>query len=258
MIKSSILEEDLNYINYKKYIPNVILSANPNLQPDNYLVIALYDCDTKLAFIKEGQEHWRDWVYLDRRQRCLHDVTFYKNQIFVVGRRGRIVSFDVNDCNVPRKRPKAKRFTPPAPFRTYAANSNLVKSSKGDHLWHVRRLLSFCNVTNIHKYREKFMVYKVMFDLKIGAVVQQVEVKSIGDEALFLGGGHSVSVLASNFPGCKPNSMYYTNYDVPYFEHADRKPYRIFSLENQNVTLHEVCPRHAQLAGGVWILPAFN
>ncbi|KAL6187848.1 hypothetical protein ACLB2K_039243 [Fragaria x ananassa] len=242
MIKSSILEEDLNYyiINYKKYIPNVILSANPNLQPDNYLVIALYHCDTKLAFIKGGQEHWKDWVYLDRRQRCLHEVTFYKNQIFIVGSRGRIVSFDVNYCNVPRKRPKAKRLTPPAPFRTYAANSYLVKSSKGDHLWHVRRLLSFCNVTNIHKYREKFMVYKVMFDLKNGAVVQQVEVKSIGDEALFLGGGHSVSVLASNFPGCKPNSIYYTNYDVPYFEHACRKPYRIFSLENQNVTLHEV------------------
>lgn len=42
--------------NYKKYIPNVILSANPNLNPDNYLVIALYDCDSKLAFIKGGQE----------------------------------------------------------------------------------------------------------------------------------------------------------------------------------------------------------
>ncbi|XP_024196436.1 uncharacterized protein LOC112199690 [Rosa chinensis] len=157
---SPILKDDLNY---KKYILNVILSANPNLHPDNYLVIVLYG-------------------YSDTR-----------------------------------KRPKAKRLTPLAPFKTYAANSYIVKSSKGDHLWHVRRLVSYSDVTNIFKSTEKFMVYKVVFNVKDGLVVEQVEGKSIGDEALFLGGGHSVSVLASNFPGCKPNSIYYTNYDVTLF-----------------------------------------
>lgn len=65
--------------------------------------------------------------------------------------------------------------------------------------------------------------------------MEQVEVKSIGDEALFLGAGHSVSVLASNFPGCKPNSIYYTYNDVPYFEHAVRKLYHILSLDDQTV-----------------------
>lgn len=41
--------------------------------------------------------------------------------------------------------------------------------------------------------------------------MHQVEVKSNGDEALVVGDNHSVSVLASNFPGCCGNSRYYTS-----------------------------------------------
>lgn len=103
-----------------------------------------------------------------------------------------------------------------------------------------------------------FFVYEVVFNNKDGSIVEQVEVKSIGVEALFLGAGHSVSVLASNFLGCKPNSIYDTYNDVPYFEHAGRQLYHIFSLEDPTVAQYVNYPRHLQLAGGVWILPMFN
>ena len=66
-----------------------------------------------------------------------------------------------------------------------------MKSSQGDHLWHVRRLISY-----LDGYTEMFFVYEVVFNNKDGSIVEQVEVKSIGDEALFLDAGHSVSVLA--------------------------------------------------------------
>ncbi|KAL6186759.1 hypothetical protein ACLB2K_042878 [Fragaria x ananassa] len=37
------------------------------------------------------------------------------------------------------------------------------------------------------------------------------EVESIGDEVLFVGDNYSFSVLASDYPGCQPNSIYYTD-----------------------------------------------
>lgn len=63
---------------------------------------------------------------------------------------------------------------------------------------------------------EILIVYKLVLEYGyFGSVVwlQHVEVKNIGDEALFLGDNHSVSVLASNFPqGClQPNSIYYND-----------------------------------------------
>ncbi|XP_058217554.1 F-box protein At2g26160 [Rhododendron vialii] len=38
-----------------------------------------------------------------------------------------------------------------------------------------------------------------------------VEINSLGDDALFLGDNYSLSVTASNFPGCQANCVYYTD-----------------------------------------------
>lgn len=41
-----------------------------------------------------------------------------------------------------------------------------------------------------------------MFDNEDGSIRHKVELKSIGDEALFVGNNDSISVLASKFLGC--------------------------------------------------------
>lgn len=57
----------------------------------------------------------------------------------------------------------------------------------------------------------KFMVCKLVLDDDNGFVVGEVEVQSIVDDALFLGDNSpSVSVLASYYPGCQPNCIYFT------------------------------------------------
>lgn len=77
-----------------------------------------------------------------------------------------------------------------------------MESTKGDML-HVRRILKPKEGRDGDLLTDRFKVYKVVFDDKDGSIVQQVEVESIGDEALVVGDNHSVPVLASNFPGCQ-------------------------------------------------------
>lgn len=79
----------------------------------------------------------------------------------------------------------------------------LVESTKGDLLC-VRRFFE-------GETSSKFMVCKLVLEDDNGFVVGEVEVQSIGDDALFLGDNSpSVSVLASNYPGCQPNCIYFT------------------------------------------------
>lgn len=78
-----------------------------------------------------------------------------------------------------------------------------MESTKGDLLC-VRRFFE-------GETSSKFMVCKLVLDDDNGFVVGEVEVQSIGDDALFLGDNSpSVSVLASNYPGCQPNCIYFT------------------------------------------------
>ncbi|KAL6282937.1 hypothetical protein ACE6H2_013866 [Prunus campanulata] len=55
-------------------------------------------------------------------------------------------------------------------------------------------------------------VYKVVLcDFGDDRGPQWVEIESIGTDALFLGWNVCMSVSASDFPGCRPNSIYFIN-----------------------------------------------
>ncbi|XP_004298361.1 PREDICTED: putative F-box protein At5g55150 [Fragaria vesca subsp. vesca] len=186
---------------YPYYVRKVILSADPSLNPDNYVVVAIYDICCKLAFIRAGQ---RDWTYLDEPY-MFSDAIFYRSQIYAVGQGGKIVLLDVNSSNDPSRPPIAKRLTPFGPilhpqFPCKADKAYLVVSSNGE-LLHVRRFLTRKEATDQNvRIMNSFVVYKALFDDNNGSIVKQDVVESIGDDALFLGDNHSMSVLASNFP----------------------------------------------------------
>lgn len=42
-------------------------------------------------------------------------------------------------------------------------------------------------------------------------IIKKVEITSLGDDTLFLGDNYSLCVLASHFPGCQANCIYYTD-----------------------------------------------
>ncbi|XP_024177689.1 uncharacterized protein LOC112183536 [Rosa chinensis] len=120
---------------------------------------------------------------------------------------GRIVSFDVNRCSSGMsRRPKIHNTS----GMCQSSQSCLVESTKGE-LLHVRRFSTLRIERNqgAMPFTHTFKVYKLVFD-DTGSIVKQVELKTIGDETLFVGDSRSMSVLASSFSWCKPNSIYYT------------------------------------------------
>ncbi|BFG37753.1 putative F-box protein [Prunus yedoensis var. nudiflora] len=57
-----------------------------------------------------------------------------------------------------------------------------------------------------------FTVFKVSFkreECEWDETVEYVELKSLGDEALFVGDNYFVSILASKCGGCQSNCIYY-------------------------------------------------
>ncbi|KAM1102730.1 hypothetical protein PS1_011496 [Malus domestica] len=75
---------------YENYVQKVILSTNPSSNRDNYVVVAMYRADCRLAFTKAGENYWRPFPI------NVTDAVFYQSKIYAVGYRlGCIVSVDV-------------------------------------------------------------------------------------------------------------------------------------------------------------------
>ncbi|XP_024164554.1 probable F-box protein At1g44080 [Rosa chinensis] len=263
--------------------PKVILSADPIANPDNYMVVAVYDRVSRIAFIKGGQTIW---TYLEVYS-FFTDAIFYKRKVYAVGQWGRIKSFDVNSKPVEESLLAHGGYR----FSCHAHKGYLVETTKGD-LLHVRRFLKQKDVPRDHYFHyednefwtESFKVYKVVFDGRDKSIVEQVELKSIGDEALFVGDNHSMCVLASNFPGCQPNSIYYTDDLIELGEvrlvddgsidmddifslvkledetiSNGPSDMGIFNLEDGSITQHySLNPWHRNIPPAIWIMPLFN
>ncbi|CAL8990501.1 unnamed protein product [Prunus brigantina] len=190
--------------------PKVILSEDPTLNPHSYMVAVLYKHKPKLAFNKGGT---KDWIKAEKITRdLLMDVIFHKSQVFAVAESGDIFSINISWMGI-----KAKILTSQeCPFAGSAYKAYLVESTKGD-LLHVRRLHN----------EERFMVYKLVFNGD--GSVQHVELRSLGDEVMFLSDNCGISVLASNFPWCQPNSIYY-------IDHCAENKIGHFNLEDGTIT----------------------
>ncbi|KAI5349813.1 PREDICTED: F-box [Prunus dulcis] len=217
-----------------KHIPKVILSEDPTLNPDSYMVVAVCRRYSTLAFTKGGRKYWTQLF----TPLGFMDAIFHKSQVLAVLDCGIILSVD--DFN--RWSVKTKYFNQEERFESIADEAYLVESTKGD-LLHVRRLPK-----DDHGGSEKrFMVYKLVFNER-GGSVQHVEMKSIGDEVMFLSENCSISVLASNFPQCQPNSIYYMDFRL-------RTEISNFNLEDETITRY---PYSSDVSQALWIVDMFN
>ena len=120
----------------------VILSHNPTSSQDNYTVVVIYAPSKLLAFINPTQQY--AWTYLDENIMGFTDITFYGGLVYAVGRRGLVVSFDVNSKNYSSSHQQLKpNIIVPRGCHTtfkYAEREYIVESMKGDLLV-VRRFL---------------------------------------------------------------------------------------------------------------------
>ena len=86
------------------------------------------------------------------------------------------------------------------------------------------------------------------------------EIESLGELALFLGDNSSISVLASNFPGCKPNCIYFTHDEDGLISWDDViTAIGVYNLEYKQMELHFGGTTFSSKKGlPIWIVPTLR
>ncbi|XP_059646209.1 putative F-box protein At5g55150 [Cornus florida] len=228
------------------------LSVDPASSPNNYIVSAIYGEYRRLAFILPGD---KAWTYIDKEKfTAIQDVIYYKGQILAADYFSGLIMVDLNrrvgESNLPQVKVIAPGTHQGGQRRMY-----LVESSSEDLLL-VERYLKYGD--DSHHATTTFKVFKMLLEQPEKGSPKQVEVKSLGGDTLFLGDNHSICVPASKWPGCQPNSIYYTDdyIDIRFYLPYGRRDIGIFDIENGSFGTHYILdPSHKHMPPSIWIVP---
>ncbi|XP_059646115.1 putative F-box protein At3g25750 [Cornus florida] len=229
------------------------VSADPVLSPNDYIVSAIYSDNKTLAFFQPGD---KAWTYIDRERFFLiHDVIYYKDNIFAVDYWSRIIMVDLNKRVGESMAAQVKVIAPKTDVvfdRTY-----LVESSRGDLLL-VQRNMVYDEHNDCKHETTGFKVFKLLLEQLEQGLPKRVEMKGLDGDAMFLGDNHSICISASKWPGCQPNSIYYTDdyIDLHFHPPCGRRDNGIFNVESGSFGTHYTLdPSHNHMPPSIWILP---
>ncbi|TYH14692.1 hypothetical protein ES288_A06G240800v1 [Gossypium darwinii] len=233
---------DSGHYTYK--ILKVVLSDDPLLHPNNFVVVVIYSVYGRLAFYRPCQENW---IYIDvnEDQSLFLDILFHKGLVYAIGHYNNLVWFDVNGIkdDESSKPPKLNTLVPKIrrlenhSFRVY-----LVKSSMG-------------NLYSIHKH----LVFKLILDNENGKLLEKKEVESIDGDKVFVGDNKTLAVSALNFPEGQPNSIYFTDdfIDRDAYEILGPRDIGIFHLKDGSLEkYYQFKNSHKDLSPYIWISPS--
>ncbi|PKI69864.1 hypothetical protein CRG98_009739 [Punica granatum] len=115
----------------------------------------------------------------------------------------------------------------------------------------------YAYISDIHHLTSSFKVYQMK---SIEGNIELVESDQLDGRALFLGHNHSCSILASDFPGCRPNCIYYMDdWMEAAYQPLGAIDIGVFSLEDQCTRpLYVPTPKQWELPPPIWIVPQGN
>ncbi|KAL3830030.1 hypothetical protein ACJIZ3_018832 [Penstemon smallii] len=238
-------------------VVKVILSDNPCLNPDNYIVAAIVYGFYTMAFIRPGKDD--SWTYLNQEILFLDDILFYKGKLYAVDYKDRLIK--INDLDKDSSAPNVEILIPKCDYE-FIKGSCLAESVDGE-LLHVKRI-HWDKLCEGRIYTKQFQVFK-LGKVKDGGKEERVgwvEIESLGSQALFLGMNHSVSILVNDdlSPYIQQNSIYYMDCNL------DRGEYRFDDVGIYNLKDQSVGPYHNPLYDGIdkhflpsiWISPTLQ
>ncbi|KAK3013443.1 hypothetical protein RJ639_009361 [Escallonia herrerae] len=206
----------------------------------------------ELAVFRSGDNAWT--FLTQKKDYFFCDVVYYKGLFHAVNHLGEMVCVEDGTDRV---------VVEPTLSPRDISTIHLVESIQGD-------LLMVQRFTELNENQEPADVFKCKtVDCKVFKLLRSddlarltwVQIESIGDQALFLGDNHAVCVSTSEFPGCTPNSIYYTEH---YFDEFGYVPCGtdddngVFDMGNRRLELHYVPdPSHEPLLPAIWIVPNF-
>ncbi|KAK2983549.1 hypothetical protein RJ640_023083 [Escallonia rubra] len=235
---------------YDKFPGKAILSSDPCMNPCGYEIVIIYLGSMELAVFRSGDNAWT--FLTQKKDYFFCDVVYYKGLFHAVNHLGEMVCVEDGTDRV---------VVEPTLSPRDISTIHLVESIQGD-------LLMVQRFTELNENQEPADVFKCKtVDFKVFKLLRSddqarltwVQIESIGDQALFLGDNHAVCVSTSEFSGCKPNSIYYTEH---YFDEFGYVPCGtdddngVFDLGNRRLELHYVPdPSHKPLLPAIWIVP---
>ncbi|KAK5824159.1 hypothetical protein PVK06_018922 [Gossypium arboreum] len=250
---------DSGHYTYK--ILKVVLSDDPLLHPNNFVVVVIYSVYGRLAFYRPCQENWI-YMDVDEDQSLFLDILFYKGLVYAIGHYNNLVWFDVNgvEDDESSKSPKLNTLVPTIlrlenhSFRVY-----LVKSSMGN-LYSIHKHLDFEEVgeRSVH-WTKKFTVFKLILDDENSKLLEKKEVESIDGDIVFVGDNRTLAVSALDFPEGQPNSIYFTDdfIDRDTYEILGPRDIGIFHLKDGSLEkYYQFKSSHKDLSPYIWISPS--
>ena len=260
-----------------------VLSADPSVCPDDYVLMVIYGVENRLAFIKSGDE---DWTYIDDKTsgfdylfktsprvkgfRYFEDILYWKSQFYAVDCLGKLLSCEINTnftnlrvkiVDVPKRGIGADPISTSTSFQEVVQSLRedvqspffegnisvwsafLVESVEGDLLWVPKFRSNFLT--------RKFCVYKLVDN---GGNVGWVEKEDLGDASLFLGDNHSILVR------CQPSSIYFVDKEDETVWCYPGYPFDmgVYNLEHKAVARdYQLNPSQRLNPPPIWILPTF-
>lgn len=241
-----------NIAGYGNYIEKFVLTTS-NLLESDFAIMVIYGSPRKLAFFKSGQ---KNWITADNRS-CYFDVVYYKDKIHALDARGKIMAWDLSGDD-----PSVAELVAEMPseiVESRALEKLYLVESDGELLV-VRRQGAYArDYYNSCYGAYAFQVFKV--DLLTNT---WMEIKDIGNRALFLGHNSSLSVQALDSSICVPNSIYFTDDCwVSYMSRRRRgggKDMGIYNIQDGSIVPHfkgKFCPR-SRFAPPMWVEQSFS
>ncbi|KAL4296912.1 hypothetical protein GQ457_12G019580 [Hibiscus cannabinus] len=242
-------------LEYQFTVPKVVLSEDPLLYPDNYVVTIIYVPCYKLAVYKSGQ---KDWVYINRddlKEWGFTDIISHKNFVYAIRPMNIMLSFDVNGFGYDgtSKSPK---------WNTLLGDEDNDEPDWSNQIYLVKS--SMGNLYSIHKYLDidahstkRFDVFKLIFDEENGNLLGKKEVHHIDGDIVFVGDNKTLAVSALDFPEGQPNSIYFTDdYFYNAYEPFGPRDIGIFHLKDKSFgKYYQFKSSHKDLPPYIWIWP---
>lgn len=195
-------------LKYEYDVKKVVLSFQ-DPSSDEFVVVAIYSMCNALAYIKPGRG--KHWTYI--KGVLYSDAIYHQGRFYVLDNYSGVLYLDVRDYSKPKGKLVVNRTARKHPFKAYI----MVLSTGKDWLL-VERFLKKKG-RPAQWVTSSFNIFKFGFLGGSGSssggnqqfAKDWVEINSLGDDALFLGDNYSLSVTASNFPGCQANCVHDTD-----------------------------------------------
>ncbi|PRQ57025.1 hypothetical protein RchiOBHm_Chr1g0343741 [Rosa chinensis] len=244
-------------IRYNNFVFKATISADPILNAKDCInVVVIYEDYCRLAFIRLNKLKTLHGLmlttYVDNRWTLIREVVHTEDKFYAMNRWSQLLSFDITAQSNLNVKLVGHKISGTKFMQRYLVYSTEKKLLMVDRYCFYEKVDGFSK-----RVTKEFKVFYFNFDR-----CEWTEKKTLGDVALFIGDNSSISVLASNFSGCKPNCIYF-NHD------CDRigKDFKHYNFAVYNVETGIVSQPYAKYANTlvnmanrpcIWIVPTFQ